>query len=198
LLNIYWIFIFLRLLSSPHHVHWAINQILDEYTNTTTIPDVNNRNTKEVIPKKFKNSLFKLLSENWNCEDVGVSDTFCACYPLLKVEPEDEYLKTAAVKAIDYVNEFLPDDKCDTLMLKMVVGGAMIDNTNHKTNKRITYIVSFTSNPGDFLFEADIDYFPNNKTFSQPTNVLRTSKINTDVSCVPDRNLEQFCYCRGQ
>ena len=63
-----------------------------------------------------------------------------------------------------------------------------------------TYIIAFVTAPGDFVFEANVNYNSRGdvgsmEDFSINTDLLRMSKMNTDVSCVHDGFLEKFCFC---
>jgi hypothetical protein len=68
-----------------------------------------------------------------------------------------------------------------------------------------TYIIVFLTVPGEFLFEANVNYFQRHghesgnslKDFSMSTDILRMSKMTTDVSCVHDSYLEKLCFCRS-
>jgi hypothetical protein len=63
-----------------------------------------------------------------------------------------------------------------------------------------TYIVAFSTEPGTFLFESNVNYHSLDSeaegVFKVSTDLLRMNKISTDVSCVRDGTLEKFCYCK--
>jgi len=59
----------------------------------------------------------------------------------------------------------------------------------------VTYVVTFYTNPGHFLFEANVEVNPDNGKFQVSTDLLRMNKIERKADCVDTSLLERYCYC---
>lgn len=132
------------------------------------------------------------------CKDAGISVNLCACATPNKLSLNDTNVIKAAAAALSHINAFLPE-QCAKLSLSKIAAGAVIKVNG--TNS--TYIIAFLTVPGEFLFEANVNYFQHHESgnsledFSISTDILRMSKMTTDVSCVHDSYLEKLCFCRS-
>jgi hypothetical protein len=131
-----------------------------------------------------------------------VPDRFCPCYSLQAVSLVDPFLVQGAETAVQKINwDLNPDlnqrmNHCATLKISKITAGAFIDKSSSSISIK-RYIVAFVTEPGEFLIEAEIDYFNENGTFSEMPNVQRASKINQKhVRCIKDSKIELFCYCK--
>lgn len=153
-------------------------------------------NVKDVPKRQFSDQhFFSIVPENNSCGSVGVPDRYCACYSLTSADLNDPLLLQGATKAVEKINSDLKlnpiPNKCSSLSWIKIVAGAVMDKSFVKR-----YIVAFLTFPGDFLIEAEIDYYVPNATFSDEPSVQRASKINQEhVKCINDPFLELFCYC---
>jgi len=165
--------------------------ILDTFTNVTTLKNAMKPNG-ESIERQYGQSLFKPVPISRTCKDAGVPDAYCACFIPRHVPLNDSYLIIAAKHAVDRINSFIPKI-CHSVELDTIVSGGMMEK---KTDLEITYIIAFRTNPGNFIFEANVDYFPKENTFATNDNILRMDKINAQhTHCLTSAIGERFCYC---
>ena len=207
-------YFFYRRLSSPYDLFATMSHVLDTFTNTTQLPLEKSRNGT-IFHRKYGQSLFSEIPLTRDCASAGVLDDFCACVVPTKVATSDTTLIRAAEAAVEYINTFLPT-QCAPFRLSRVISGAIKAQnfTNFNVNKAIlnsnvaetvllhpSYIVAFTTNPGEFLFESNVKYDSSGKqsqgSFQVGTEILRMNKISTDVSCIHSAYLERFCYCKN-
>jgi len=165
-----------------------MNDILLTFTSTTSFLDGITRDNEQV-PRVYGQSLFKPVPSSRTCQDAGVTINFCACFPPKKLNSEDLLLKSAAEAAISYLNVILPT-QCAKLKLSVVTAGAIMENKDLRT-----FVVTFIAVPGEFLFEATVDYDSKISNYTVSTDLLRMNKIQRDVSCVNTSLLERYCYC---
>lgn len=173
-------------------MYWTIDKILRTFTNIfDPPPDAIDRNTQEDISRKHIQSFFDFIPKE-KCEDVGVPEACCACNSLENVQLNDTYLKKASVLAVTYINKKLIAECVDLKVAKILQGGL-----KEMLEEKLIYIVTFVTTPGDFVFEAEVNYFRRNSSFGKNPVVQRVNKVNSNfVTCLTSRTLELFCYCR--
>ena len=205
-----------RRLLSPFDLYQTWSHLLDEYSDFPPFPDADllpssgnsSETTVKKIPRKFGQSLFKLVPQNRSCSDAGIPSSFCACHVPNRIAVENPDLTRALHFSIDFMNKFLPLDKCAGLTLKKITAAAVMNPNQHRKklvshqnetkwegDGGLIYIVAFIVNPGEFKFEATVNYDGLNGGFSIEGDILRSSSISTDVSCVRDPWLQRYCYC---
>lgn len=176
---------------------WTINLILDTFTNSPSPVDAVDNKTKAIMPRRHRQNFFEPVPESNTCVDVGVPEEYCACFPIQEVDLKNEILIQAANASILNINNNRISPKCLPLELDRITAGALLNKTM-KNVQKFRYIVGFTTLPGEFVFEAEVNYFPQNKTFSTDVDVSRVSKIDKNfVKCINDSKLELFCYCKS-
>lgn len=172
--------------------------ILDVFTHTINSPmSSTDQKTKEKIHRGHRQNFFEIVPESNKCTDVGVPEELCACFPIQEVDLKNEILIQAASASIMKINkDLISSDKCRSFQLGQITSGAVLNKTSSDVGQKLRYVVGFTTSPGQYLFEAEINYFPVNKTFSREVEVKRVSKIKqAHVKCIQDAKLELFCYC---
>ena len=194
-----------------------MSQVLDTFANSPPLPPQKSKNGT-IYPMKYGQSLFTEVPLTRECQNAGVSDGYCACVIPKKLPANDTQLIKAAEAAVKHINKFIPR-QCAPLELQRVIAGAvkaknqlnedLTGPTMKISNSTVpglsmTYIVAFSTKPGDFLFESNVNYYSSKNgrsdsradgVFRVSTDLLRMNKISTDVSCVRDGYLEKFCYC---
>lgn len=154
--------------------------------------------TGAVIDRKYVQNFLESVPETNSCSDVGVPQRYCACYPVVSLPLSDSNLLEGAERAVEKVNHDLnPEgDEGKKLCVKLTVG-KITAGAKMYADGIIRYIVGFVTFPGEFLLEAEIDFFVKNNTFSSVPNVQRASKIDQrHVKCVTDPKVELFCFCK--
>jgi hypothetical protein len=194
-----------RRLSSPYVLYWTLNHILETFTPIKKrVEDAVDLETENPIPRSpHRFSFFEEIPEWISCAELGIPDTYCACYSLEQVELNDGLIISAAQRAMDWINtKVLGNSPCAELQVEKLTAGAVMDKTRKGQDwssghdKVLRYIVGFLANPGQILVEAEVNYFTGNKSFGSNPNVQRASKINQEhVKCVRDSKVELFCYC---
>lgn len=171
-------------LTSPFDLYKMMDSILKEFSNQTD--SLENSRT-------FGESLVGgPISSSRRCEDAGVGVNYCACVPPRKIDASDPTLILAAEAAVKYLNNNVPLSVCEGARLDRVVAGALM--ANDKGDDKPTYVVSFYTEPGQFLFEATVELV--NSSFKITTDLLRMNKIVRSASCVKTSLLERYCYCK--
>jgi len=101
---------------------------------------------------------------------------------------------------VNYLNDILPS-QCARTKLDRVVAGAVManddDDSSRKGEEEGTYLVTFYTNPGQFLFEATVEFklTTNELKFNVTNELLRMNKIVRPATCVHTAALERYCYC---
>ncbi|OXA63650.1 hypothetical protein Fcan01_03216, partial [Folsomia candida] len=190
-----------RRLTSPFHMYWTLNYILDKFTQTPppqnealTISITNNsskqhKNISKIFRRKYQHRhLFEPVIRDASCSDVGVPDELCTCHFKNSLDLGDPLLEKASNAALNETNAKFQSTNCSKLKLGNIIGGAIIDRPKKKI------VVGFTTNPGNFSVEAVLNYEEKKLGLS---HMQRTDKINqSHVWCVNNAKLELFCYCK--
>jgi hypothetical protein len=172
-------------LSSPFDLYKTIEHVLKEYSEDNSKAPL----SEEKTPKqRIGQSLFAPISSQRSCEDAGIRINYCACLPPRRLDMTDPKLLEAAKTAVAYLNDAVPG-QCAMSNLDRVVAGALMESLDETT-----YVVTFYTTPGDFLFEANVEYYEGAK-FRVTTDLLRMNKISRSAECVDTSLLERYCYC---
>lgn len=177
-------------------MYWTLNRILEMFSSIDPPHDSINANLSgKLVPRKHTlQNFFEILPEDNTCADVGIPDDFCACYLPQQVLLDDPLLRKAALAALESKNQDLINSPCAPLQVKAITAGTVVTKFSKDLVKR--FIVAFTTKPGDFTFEVEIDYFMGNSTFNAQPSVHRISAINKEhITCIKDSKLELYCYC---
>ena len=176
-----------------------MSHILDRFTHTPPLPLEKDSNGT-LYPRKFGQSLFREVPLSRDCSNSGIKDEYCPCVVPQKIDSNDTRLVGAAEASVKYINTFLSAEaQCVPLRLSHVNSGAVTKQTAGVTS---LYVVSFTTEPGDFLFESNVKYSssgsPGQGSFQVGPEILRMNKMSKpDYSCIRHAWLEKFCYCKN-
>jgi len=177
-------------LTSPYDLFQTMTHVLKEYS-PSLVGDQ---------PRSYGNSLFTPISSHRSCSDAGIKVNYCACLPPKKVDEGDQRITLSAEAAVNYLNDILPS-QCARTKLDRVVAGAVManddDDSSRKGEEEGTYLVTFYTNPGQFLFEATVEFklTTNELKFNVTNELLRMNKIVRPATCVHTAALERYCYC---
>lgn len=180
-------------LSSPYDLYQTLGHIITSYTTED-----------QSLPLFSKGqSLLTPISPNRTCSDARITVNFCACIPPKKVDTSDPSIHLAAEEAVKYLNSVLPS-QCARAELDTVIAGAVMleDSDNVKDKANGTFIITFFTNPGQFLFEATVDFTKtmtgpkDHYSFAVTPDLLRMNKIVRSADCVDTSVLERYCYCK--
>jgi len=178
-----------RRLTSPFDMYHTMSHALKVFKN---IGGESISSTESKIPQTKGQSLFHEIPEERKCSDLetGIPNVYCACVVPKKVEVNDSFLVSSAEAVINYLNKILPP-QCEPLTLSLVTGGAVIKRKNSTS----TYVVTFTTEPGNFLLEASVEV-QGSQSFQVSENILRLNKMTRDASCAKNNVLQLYCYCK--
>lgn len=183
-------------LSSPFDLYQMMSHVLDAYSSREKEADGRGQPPKFDTTRARGQSLFVPISPLRRCSDAGVKTNFCACLPPKKVNASDPLVLQAAVEAVKYLNSVIPKTKCVPVVLDRVVAAAVMQNGATEG----TYLVTFYTNPGQFMFEATVDFGQSGAKgqvwFNVTTDLLRMNKISRPADCVETSLLERYCYCK--
>ena len=169
-----------------------MSHILDRFTHTAPFPPEKYPNGT-LFPRTFGQSLFREIPLTRDCSNGGVPNEYCACAVPRKLDVNDTLLVTAAEASVKYINTFLAaHHQCVPLRLSRVTSGA-VKTLNAAGSVISVYVVSFTTEPGQFLFESNVK---NNSGAQVGSDIVRMNKISkAESSCIKNPSLEGFCYC---
>jgi hypothetical protein len=150
--------------------------------------------SKTKILRKHNQSFFQEVPESNTCSDVGIPLEFCVCGALQNISTNATNVQMAIKKILFNANSYIMGQgggKCAHLNLKKIHSAKI-----RVSEKVEIYVLSFTTNPGNFELKGFIEYSPKNGNFSgTSTAVHRMDSIKNDVKCVDDPHLELLCFC---
>lgn len=140
---------------------------------------------------RYGQSLLDEVPENRTCEQAGVTVNFCACSRPNVLDTKDKKVVGAMEAAIKHLKLLLPLDKCSEPTLKQILSAGYLSLPG-----KLVYLITFITNPGDFVFEVNVEFDENRQAYAINTDFLRMNKISRTVDCVKDPLLERYCYCK--
>lgn len=195
-------------LSTPFDVHATLRDILS----LASTGHLGNARIHQKSSNTRGLSLFQKLPER-SCDEAGVPKEFCACNPPIAYTSNLTVIRQGADKVIRHINHALPS-VCEPLKIETITAVATLSNLvsrKHNTlhykhhnelDETVNFIVSFTTCPAGFRFEASIIFNSTVHRFTRISHILRTNKMNRGTSCLDGLmgeavGMEQFCYCKG-
>ncbi len=140
---------------------------------------------------QFGTSLFTEIPENRTCDDAGITVNYCACSKPSPVDIHHPKVLEAAEAALKYLRQSVPLDVCAEPTLKSIESAGFMD-----LPKKPVYVVNIRTDPGDFLFEVNVEQERDTGKFVITTDLLRMNKITRAANCVNMPLLERYCYCK--
>lgn len=141
-------------------------------------------------------SLLEPVPEDRSCKDAGIPEGYCACGQPKSMNLSAPVVMKAANVALQYIIDMLPKE-CAVPSLKQV-----LDAKFFVTPKKYTvYIITFSTDPGEFMFEGTVKDEKNGGGGNEiklvvANDVLRMNKIVRKADCIREPLLERYCYCK--
>lgn len=144
-------------------------------------------------------SLFVKVPLNRTCKSAGVPQHYCACEETEEINPNNKEAQKAANFVLKTINDGLKNfPLCAQLKLNEITGARMGKPNNSTKPKRDTgivhrYQVTFTTKPGDAVFEATVR--KDNGEFKISSEASRINKYGNQSHCINDFIYRKYCYC---
>ncbi|CAG7787033.1 unnamed protein product, partial [Allacma fusca] len=181
-------------LSSSFDLYHSMNHVLQEFSNLSPVKNSLNRKN-EVVQRKYGQSIFLEIPDNRTCADAGIEDDFCACNVPFKINSDREDVRMAAKIAIGQINSMIPPQCSQFHLIKIHAAGGLGRVIKTEFAHLGLYTVIFLVDPGNFLFEATMEYHSDVKDFLVKGSIARVSKVILGRSCIKDYKMELYCYC---
>lgn len=143
-------------------------------------------------------SLFDQLKTGRSCQDVGVTQRWCACNNLRTISVHNPLAKEAALSIIEHIENVKNNSKIETkwcvkFELKYVIS-VDISQVAHKWN---TIMVVTFETSSEARFEGTVELVPLAKKYKYVIqgDIIRLDGFEDNSFCVVDVYLKQFCYC---
>lgn len=196
----------IRQLTTAFDIHATLKQILN------TIPKAIINVTKSVPTitpsvNVSQSNLFRgfsLLNKLpfRTCEEAGIPEEYCACMPPVAYTKNLTIVRMAAEAVVQNINSEL-SPVCEQLKVASVIGAAILNYTSNKnsessSNPKVDFLVSFLTYPGNFRYEALVEFTNIADKFTRVDNILRTNTKSRNTDCLTHKqaSLELKCYCR--
>ncbi|XP_062612256.1 uncharacterized protein LOC134274032 [Saccostrea cucullata] len=196
-------------LTTNHDVFLMLKDIL--YANYEEQPVVK-PDENGMLP--YEISLFREIPPSRSCADARISDVFCPCYTSVRVSNSDERIIQSAHIVVDRINDILKkvQTKCAKVKFVSIHHASLIfpdmqrDLSQErafslrgyflKVKSSTRFLISFSTEPGNALFEARVDY-KDPGDIKILGNILRTNAYGNQSSCIAhaDRIRRLYCYC---
>ncbi|XP_072395594.1 uncharacterized protein [Diabrotica undecimpunctata] len=180
-------------LTTPFDLHETFVHLINSGNS-----DNNNNST---VNKSRGVSLLREISGYRSCEDAGIVSHWCTCQPSVNVDIKNKTIETVANFTVSYINSHLSAySRCANLTLNSVLSARIMENSmdgmaitdNYQV---VDYTLSFTTVPGNGLFEATIRYISKVKKYSIVGSISRLNLYGKQSSCISDYKLKLYCYC---
>ncbi|XP_045203695.2 uncharacterized protein LOC123556785 [Mercenaria mercenaria] len=190
--------------------NFDLHELLNDIVNADFEASVEFKsNTKRGI------SLFRPIPDTRSCADASIPEHFCACYGSESIAVTNPVVAKATEYAVLYLNNLLKKYKhiCAELSLYKIHEARLVslglsakgEEENRWTiykffskpeaEKHKRFLVIFETLPGNAMFEATVDYHV--ETGMKITDdISRTNKYGNTSSCVPEKPLRRYCYCK--
>ena len=144
-------------------------------------------------------SLLEKIPPNRLCSEIHISDSFCSCFKAFNLNESQFIVETknsfnsVGVKTLDYIKNITKpiSSKCIPYVIDSIGDFKKI----HYSEKKIIYSGQILLNPGNALFQINLK-LNSNQVLSFNDLPIRLSKYGNQSSCVYERDLQNFCYCR--
>ncbi|XP_061383554.1 uncharacterized protein LOC116767454 [Danaus plexippus] len=187
-----------------------INQfrLITPYDLFATLQDINNlANNKSVtnrgnIKGNYENkierqSMFKIISDNRACKDVGIHEKFCTCHKLYPLDVAD----AEGIKSVKYVVSYMKT-ALKTIKTKRCWSCSNITIQNisrihfyFDSNKiNLYYVIAFSMSPKNTFYEAVV--LRNDTRLALVGSINLISQYDGFGSCTMKRTDKIFCICQ--
>jgi len=99
---------------------------------------------------------------------------------------------------VEYINSQLSvyNKSCATLRLKAVLNAGVTNETTAITaEKHVYYTLTFTTTPGDAVFQAAVEWL--GVQVRTDSDILRLNSYRQHAGCIHHILHQKWCYCVG-
>ncbi|KHJ92944.1 hypothetical protein OESDEN_07150 [Oesophagostomum dentatum] len=129
-----------------------------------------------------------------NCEEAGITEDFCMCYPEVAVSIRSPLIKRFGRELISHLNQLLtPYKQCATLKITKILHATKIEDELSEEEEK--YRVSVEAAPSSGVFEAVLKYNEKTNHAAVYGNVNRVNSYGNQSICVKVAEMRKFCYC---
>lgn len=196
-------------LTTPFDIHSTFHDLL----NFSDVKNVNLSSSRGI-------SLFTEIPKERTCKHAAIEPHWCACLNWKAVSVDDDQVKKAAKKVVDFMNHLTKDLRanCTELVLSNIrnvvkletdsgvlkykdskdTDGRVPNFADKTKNKYIFYQISLTTSPGNGHFEVTLAFNTIDDVFEiNSKDISRTNKYGDDGLCVKVNFpfLQPYCYC---
>ncbi|KAL5278571.1 hypothetical protein ACFFRR_003296 [Megaselia abdita] len=183
------------------------NRLVNPYDLYNTLFDILEKSgyTKDKTEGGCPNckSIFKPISSNRTCKDIGIPSEFCACAEYKIIPPDSELVVQTANKIVNFMNGFKNSYQngsfyklCENLSVGKISDA--FENMGKEDELKRIIVISFQTEPNNGLFEVTVK-FPQNVTIPdinfQTISISRVNSYGNDSHCIKEETLLRFCYC---
>ena len=189
-----------KLLTSPFDIYSTVRDLtcLDETTNF----ELNNRNRGI--------SLLDEISNERNCEDIGISEHYCTCIQNWSHQNlDDDIIVEAAKFSVDSINQltYSVRNLCMELALKQIISAEVLKKNNH-----LIYKIQLITKPNNGVYESllydgymeNYEFKSNRFSISSRNEISRIDAYGEQPHCVSNfssnpsyiLDLRKFCFCK--
>ncbi|XP_072394029.1 uncharacterized protein [Diabrotica undecimpunctata] len=176
-------------LTTPFDLHETFVQLLN----------IDNRETENNSTDKDRGiSLLKKISEYRTCEDIGIVSHWCTCQKSIAVDINNKTIKAVADFSVNYINKLLSAySQCAHLKLNSISSARVMEHSKEIIGdlQVSDYMLSFTTVPGNGLFEATVRYSSEFKSYSIVGSISRLNLYGKQSACISDYELKLYCFC---
>ncbi|XP_050513171.1 uncharacterized protein LOC126888815 [Diabrotica virgifera virgifera] len=143
-------------------------------------------------------SLLRGISEYRTCEDTGIVSHWCTCQKSVELNVNNKTIKAVADFCVNHINDLLAaHSKCADLKLYRISSARVMEHSQEITGdyQVSDYMLSFTTVPGNGLFEATVRYMSKSKSYSIVGSISRLNLYGEQSACVSDYKLKLYCFC---
>ncbi|VDI10389.1 Hypothetical predicted protein [Mytilus galloprovincialis] len=193
-------------LTSPFDFYETIVDIFkNEYSHSTNVVQ---------YPLSRGISLFRNIPKQRSCADAGIHEHNCACYTSEKIPVNNTKIERVAAFVVTKINRDLHHlkEKCVTLTLNTIIEAKLVHSQlkhneqyddkkfmhnfikpKEDTSRR--FLILFDVLPSAAMFEATVEE-TNAIEFSVLGHVSRTNRYGNQSSCINDKRLKLYCFCK--
>ena len=157
------------------------------------------RNNSIKIRQLRGTSLIEKIPSNRLCSDMHIGDSYCSCFKAYSLNESQLLAETKnsfnsiAAKTLNYIKNITKSisSKCVPYTFDSLGEFKRV----HYSDKKIIYSGQILLKPGDALFQINLK-LENNHDLSFNDLPIRLSKYGNQSSCIYDRDLQNYCFCK--
>ncbi|KAJ4441721.1 hypothetical protein ANN_11579 [Periplaneta americana] len=148
-------------------------------------------------------SLFLPIHKSRTCNEAGIVPHWCTCQRSKVIPVGDAIIKNMSLILVEHLNALLkPYGECSQLQLAEIRSANVQYPLEHLYTKTKDgglkdYVIVIQTKPGDALLESTIRHSIANNSFQVTGIVSRINSYGNQSSCVADRHMKLYCYCKS-